>query len=402
MKTIKISNISLYLVLFGIWILFFHEILMSFCIIEMKLAYSGYFILFIALLIELKNRSLSFLKINYQLWVVSIWLFACFALLHGIAKSNSLQFLSRDIWPYSYFACFLLASRTERWRNIDKMIYQQFIIGLGIFIYIWLTTDIPFEREAISRNTISWDAPRIYWAWGLLFGWQYMFLSLKKEHTRSRKILTFLGMSLYIIFGIIMLKRQVIVELMLISFFKLLYENKIKKRDIVKWATIFVTISIMMFSVIKFYEGRENISYIEKIVSRSTEKGSALNTMLSSTRLHETPLNIYNQATFFELLYGQGLGSSVERDAQIVNVVENGILTIFLKGGLIYVIIWYFGFVLIIMETVFLTRGKKLLFGLLSAMVILGSPLAPFFIMFPSSAYQMFWFGRISSRLRDS
>ena len=375
---------------------------MSFSIIEMKVAYSGFFILFIALMIELMNNSLSYLKINYQLWVISIWLFACFALFHGIVKSNTLQFLSRDIWPYSYFACFLLAARSNRWHDIDKMIYQQFVLGLAIFIYIWMTTHIQFQREVIERNTISMDGPRIYLAWGLLYGWQYMFLSLKKDDLISRKLLTFLGTSLYVVFGIIMLKRKIIFDLVMISLFKLMYEKKVNKNNMNRLLAVFIAIAVIMFSIVKFYEEKQNISYMDKIVSRSTEKGSVLSTMLSSTRFYETPLNIYNQATFFELIYGQGLGSAVEKEGITDSVVESTLLTIFMKGGIIYLMIWYFGFLLIVMDTLLLMRDKKLLFGLLSTMFIIGSPIFSFFIMHFSSGYQMFWLGRCASRTMES
>jgi hypothetical protein len=392
---------SLYLVVLGMWILFFHELLKSLAIIEMIVAYCGFIILFIALLMELKIGALSFLKGKYRLWFKCILLFSFFALIYGIAKSHTLQFLSRDIWPYSYFACLLLAARTNKWKVIDKMIYSQFLIGLGVFVYVWLTLNITFERNVIERNTLSLTAPRLYMVWGLLYGWQYMFLSLKKEDPRSRKIVVILGIILNIVFGIVMLKRQTIIELGMIIVFKIIYVKKVQRVNIVKLAAVFVALLVVTFSILRFYEKKFNVSYLEGIASRSSEAGSILDTTLKNTRLIQTPLAIYNQANMFEVLCGQGLGSAVEKEGIIDTVVESGFFTIFMKGGILFLFIWYFGLFSIVKDTFLRMRGTKLIFGLLSTMFIISSPMGPFFIDYPSTGYKMFWLGRSASRERE-
>jgi hypothetical protein len=397
---IKKSDASLYLVVSGMWILFLHEALKSFAINVMPVAYSGYFILFFALLIELMNRALSFLDRKYRYWILSIWIFSVFALIYGIVKSYELQFLSRDIWPYSFFACFLLAARTTRWNTIDKMIYQQFLIGLGVFIYIGLTLDIPFQRHAIELNTGSWNVPRIYWAWGLLYGWQYLFLTYNNDMPLHRKMSTFLGITLFIAFGIIMLKRQMIVEIGIIGIFKLIYMVKVENANVIKLTVLLLAIAIVGLSIVRFYEKRENVEYINLIASRFTESGSMVETVLQNTRLLDTPQNIYNQASVFEIAYGQGLGSAVEKDGIVDTVVESGFFTIFMKGGIIYLMIWYFGFLSILKDVVLRMRRRKLLYGLLSAMFIISSPMSPFFIPYPASGYQMFWLGQCASRMK--
>jgi len=385
------------------WILFFHEVLKSFSIIKMPIAYCGFFILFSALLVELKNGSLALLYGKYRLWIICIWFFSIFALFYGMAKSHSLQFLSRDIWPYSYFACLLVAARINTWRAIDKMIYQQFFMGLIVFLYIFTTMDIlRLTRAAYDSSAVPWGGFNIYGAWGLLYGWMYMFLTFNKRQPVFRKIVTCLGIIFFLVFGIMMLKRQVIVELGMIIVFKLIYEIKIKKTNVFKLMIVFIVIIAVTFSIIKYFEYRANTQYFRKLILRSTESGSVLATILQNTRFIEQPLNIYNQASGFEILFGQGLGSSVVKDGVIDTVVESGFLTIFLKGGIIYLMIWYLGFFSILKDTLLRRRRDKLLFGLLSAMFIISSPMAPFFIGYFSSGYQMFWLGQCTSRLRRS
>lgn len=401
--------LSLYLVILGMWILFLHEVIKSFGVIEMYVAYSGFFILFIALLIELKNNALSFLNGKYYIWIISIWFFSVFALIYGgIAKLHSLQFLSRDIWPYSYFACLLLAARTNRWVVIDKMIYYQFLIGIGVFLYIGFSQDIIFERLMIGRNTLSWGEPRIYWAWGLLYGWQYMFLSFKKELPMHRKIVTILGIILFMSFGIIMLKRQPFVEFGAIFIIKSLFilniETSMKSIKIIL-LNFFIVLIIIVLSIklVENYEKKEQFSYMEALVSRSMQAGSPLNTILEDDRLSNTPLLIYNNANSLEVIWGQGLGSSVVRATGGNNTaVESGFFTVFMKGGVIFIIIWYFGFLNILWDTFFRKKKQNDIFGILSAVFIIFSPVFPFFISYPASGYQMFWLGRSVSRGRVS
>lgn len=399
-KIQRSARLSINLVIVGMWILFSHEVLKSFDIMKMYVAYSGFFILFSALLIELKNSSLSLLYVKYRFWIMGIWFFAFLIFLYGILKSYSLQFISRDIWPYGYFACLLIAARTNTWRAIDKMIYQQFFVGLVVFLCILVTVDITmFTRAAIERNTASWGGSRICWAWGLLYGWQYMFLSFDEEKPMFRKVVTFLGVTFFLVFGIIMLKRQVVVELGMMSVFKLVYMIKVKKANIIRWTTMFVVIIAVTFLIVKFYENRAGTEYFKALVSRSTESGSVLSTTLQNTRLLKTPLDIYNQASNFEILFGQGLGSSVVKDGVMDTVVESGFFTIFLKGGIIYLMIWYLGFFSILSNTLLWMRRDKLFFGLLSTMFIISSPMGPFFIDYFSTGYKMFWLGRCTSRV---
>lgn len=396
-KAQRDSRIPLNLVILGMWILFFHEVLKSFGIIVMYVAYSGFFILFSALLIALKKRYLSLLYGKYQLWIISIWIFASFILLYGILKSHSLQFLSRDIWPYSYFACLLVATRINTWRAIDKMIYQQFFIGLIVFLYILSTMDVSMlTRTVYDSSAVPWGTFNIYWAWGLMYGWMYMFLTFNKKQPAFRKIVTLLGIIFFLVFGIMMLKRQVIVELSMISFLKLIYEKK--KTNFIKWTILFFIIITTVFSIIRFSESHVNTEYFKKLILRSKESGSVLATILSNTRLSKQPRDIYNQASDFEILFGQGLGSSVVKDGVRDTVVESGLFTTFLKGGIVYLIIWYLGFFSILKDTFLKRKKDKLLFGLLSTIFIISSPMGPFFISYFSTGYIMFWLGRCTSR----
>ena len=401
-KVMKMSPLNLVIV--GMWILFFHEILKAFGVIQMYVSYSGYFILLGALLIELKNGYLSFLDGNYRLWILSISIFSIFALFYGVFKEHSLQFIVRDLWPYAYFACLLVAARINTLQTIDRMIYQQFFVGFAVFLFIFATVGpTSISRSLYDSSAVRWGEPNLYSAWGLLYGWMYMFLTYNKKQPTLRKIVAFLGMLCYIAYGIMMLKRQVLFDLGMLSILKLIYVGKVEKVNIARWIFAFITIIAVIIPFVGFFEKSTGIEYFNAYHSRLTEHGSIVLTISENTRLTEHPLNIYNQASDLEVLFGQGLGSSVVKDGILDTVVESGFFTTFLKGGLIYLVVWYIVFFLILKST-FLgwRRPEKILFGMLSSVFMLSSILGPFFIDHFSTGYKMFWIGVCASLVRVS
>ena len=414
-ETRKIDpRISLFLVIIGMWLQFIHFIFLSFSISQMYIAYTGYIILFIALIVEVSNKSTMELRSKYRKWFICLILLGSFSLLYGIVKFNSLQFISRDIWPYSYFACFLLAARLRSWDYLDKMVYWQFIVGTSIVIFIWLTVDVSFNRIALSQLNIAWDGPRLYTSRGLLFGWQYMFLSYSSKHSKLRRMITVIGITLYIIIGLIMLKRQLFVDLGLLIIFKIYYVHKMSSQIRLPsgaWSKssgiyssfrillLIVIIGLLISNVVQHYERIENVSYADEIIKRSKESGSLINTILENDRFYNTPLLIYNQAQPHELLIGQGLGVGIMRGTgKRDNSVESGFFTVFMKGGVIGILIWYWGLLMVLKDTFTLKKNDNFLFALLASLFILVSPVAPFFIMFPNAGYQMFWLGRVASK----
>lgn len=398
------TRISSNLVIAGMWLAFFHEVLQSFGHIHMFVAYSGYILLFSALFLELMNGALSLLENKYRTWVIMIFFFGLFVFIHGIVKANSLQFFSRDLWPYSYFACFLVAARADAWRSIDRMIVWQFMVGIAVFLYIAATLDIAsFTRQFISQNTSEWRGPRIYWAWGLLYGWQYMFLRFRKDQPLYQKLVTILGVISFVVFGVIMLKRQVIVELGMVCVAKSVYDVVVLKSSIIKNVITYAVVAIVVFSAITHYQKKYNVDYIEDLAERTTEHGSVSDTATKNTRLVDQPRYVYGNASAFEIIFGQGLGSGVMKDQkELVNTLESGFATALMKGGVIYLIVWYVGFILILKDALLLRRRDKLIFGFLSVIFIVSSPMGPFFFDYFSTGYKMFWLGAFTSCLRIS
>ena len=395
-------RISITLTVLGMWFLFFHEVLKSFCQLYPVIAYSGYILLFSALFIELMNGALLLLEDKYRSWVMAILCVGVLCCLYGLIKGNSLQFLSRDLWPYSYFSCFLIAARNDAWRTVDRMICLQFIVGLIVFLYISATIDLASPtRQLIMKNTSQWGGVRIYWAWGLLYGWQYMFLRFGKDQPLYQKIVTVLGVTSYIIFGVIMLKRQVIFELGMLCFAKFVYMKVVEKTSIARWIITIVVIGIATYSSLTYYQSKYNVDYAKNLSERTLEHGSVFDTALENTRMADQPRDVYRQASVFEVIHGQGLGSVVKNrgPAKVTNTLENAAATMFMKGGVISLIVWYFGFFFIIKDTILLKKRDRLLYGLLSTIFIISLPMVPFFTDYLWTGYKMFWLGRCASRL---
>jgi hypothetical protein len=119
-----------------------------------------------------------------------------------------------------------------------------------------------------------------------------------------------------------------------------------------------------------------------------------------NTRLYESRLRIFEQASDFEVLFGQGLGSAVEKDGVVDSVVESGLLTFFMKGGLMYVALWYAGLLGVVWTSLVGLPRAKAPFGFLSAVFVIGSVIGPVFIDHPSTGLRMLWLGRGAARLR--
>lgn len=393
------KDTPIYMVVGALWILIFHESLKAFGFIQMYLAYCGYLILFSALLFEIYFKYVRYVNSYYRKWIVLIFIFFIFSLVNGIIKGHTLQFMSRDVWPYSYFSCLFLAARKDIFYKIDKMIFYQFIYGIIVFIILLFSSELEgFTRNSYDATGIPEGSFNVYIAWGLLYGWMYMFITDGDNQPKTRRFITIVGCIFYVGFGLFMLKRQVIFELIILLFLKSIF--KLDKKNVFNrliLLTLLTVLPIMFFDLI-------SVDLIEKFYERLSGEGDILTTILNNPRISEHPTNIYNQALASEVLYGQGLGSSVLKDGVVDTVVESGFFTTFLKGGVVLILIWYFTFFKILKDFIrnqHLERFRTEL-GILCIIFITNSIFAPFFIDHFTTGYKMLWVGYLISKGREN
>ena len=408
----KRADLSLILMALGITLLFLNEILNSLTINYMVIFYTGYFILFLSLLLSLYRNGLTYLKRKYVDWLLAIWLFAAFMLLYGIWLNHDWRYISHDIWPFTYFSCFLVAAKKENWKVIDGMICFHFTIAIALVLYIWTIYGMNITREILTEPSLTWQIPSLYRAWGLLFGWPYMFLTYKTS-SLSRKILTIGGMAIFFLLALIILKRNPFIILALFITLALLLrirgkhtverltENKVMFKPLYRKLVTAALIAGALwggFLIYNLAHKATNVSYLRDVWARVDYQKDLKNTLLENPRLSTVPL-IVEQAECYEIFFGQGLGSTVPgRRLRLQNTYESGLFSLFLKGGVTYVIIWYLGFLSIGKQLFSRKESSVVLPQLIVVVFVIMSPISCLFDLYPRTGYLMLWLGRSMGR----
>ncbi len=406
----KKANLSLILMVLGMSILFLHEVLKSFAIIYMVISYTGSFILFLSLFCALNEGKLNYLERKYVNWLLVLWFFALFMLLYGILLKHDLRFMSRDIWPFAYFSCLLVAGKKENWKVIDKMIYFHFIAAIAVILYIWPIYGMDITRARVMKITMSWEIPRLYWAWGLLFGWPYMLLTYNYS-SLARKIITAVGIGIFFLLALFYEKRLPFITLSLLILLRIIFTKvtletsakKVIRKGLVRKLIMFGIIIIFFFGGFEIFnraQQKTGVVYTRELHHRFTSEGSLLDTFLRDDRLYWTPKLIFKQAEGYEILVGQGLGSTVYRASTggLNTTVESGLWAFMFQGGIVYTLLWYFGLANIIKEFFYRKKPSLVLSQVLVTLFVFLSPLSTLFDMYPLTGYLMLWLGYSMSR----
>jgi hypothetical protein len=371
----------------------------------MVIAYAGYFALFLSLFCALLGGKLGCLKKEYRLWLLLVFFYALFMLLYGVLQGHEFRYISRDIWPFAYFACLLVATRKKAWKTIDRMILLHFIVAITVVLYVWLTYyGLDVTRRKILAVNISWTKPSLYYAWQLLLGWPYMLLAY--SNSSLRRLIAVFGTGLYFLLALVFLKRLPIARLPLwILLIVVFPDNRIEIEEGAKGrikpnaclVRLGLLALILLFlggavRMIRVAGEKHGVSYLMNLYNRYTSVGgSIVDTTLAYERFSRDPKLIFQQTESLEILVGQGLGSTVWRPRAYNTVVETAILTFFLKGGIIYVALWYFG--LLGPVRYLLYRSQRRGFQLLVTSAVILSFASSFFDMNLETGYNMLWLG---------
>jgi hypothetical protein len=293
LKTIIKADLSLKLLVTGMSVLYLHEVLLSLAVIHMVIAYTGFIFLFLSLCTAIAEGKLNYLERKYAYWLLAIWLFALFMLLHGAFLGHDLRYISRDLWPFCFFACLLGAAKKDNWIAIDRMIYFQFTFAIALVLFIWFAYGLNITREILLQRTSSWEMPRLAWAWGLLNGWPYMLLTYTKSSLR-RRIITILGFTIFFVLVLMYEKRNPLVFLMLflglyIIFFKdrSMTKKMTNKSLIYKFVSVLLAVTALGIGSYIIVRAQETTGYyyVTRLIDRSFSRGGFIETLLHNSRL---------------------------------------------------------------------------------------------------------------------
>jgi hypothetical protein len=404
------GDLSFKLFLLGSYILFFHEVLYSFVIHHMTIYYTGNFILFLSILYAIWEGKLNYLEKKYMIWLLAVWLYTPVMLFHGIALDYELRYLTRDIWPFAYFASFLAAVKKDKWKAVDRMIYYQFIIAVISVTCIWSIYGMDITRQKLIGISYIYETPVLYWAWGLLGGWSYLIITFKNE-TLYRKIITIAGTGIFFLFAILYLKRQpffMFSLLILLLMYSRAYFGKAKKpskiiitHNILGRILIFVTVIMITWTGVQLFKQAELLTgshYLEELRHRFTLKGGIISTMKADDRISGTTKQIFENAEGLTIFFGQGFGSVILKAGRLCSSVESGLASFFFKGGIIYTVIWYLGFLNIVKDYFLRRKINVVQFQIVVLLTVIPSVMSSVFISFPTTGYFMACLGRCMAR----
>ena len=400
------ADLSLKLFVTGMSVLYLHEVLLSLAVMHMIIAYIGFIFLFLSLCTAILEGKLNYLERKYSNWLLAIWFFALFMLLHGAVLGHDLRYISRDLWAFCFFACLLAAAKKDNWIVIDRMVYFQFTFTIVLVLFIWSAYGLNITREILIQKNYSWEMSRLAWAWHLLYSWPYMLLTYKRS-SLVRRMITILGFTIFFILALMYTKRNPMVSLIVfiglyVIFFKdsLMTKEIAKKSLIYKFVSVLLAITVLSTGVYLIARAQEKsgYNYVAGLLDRSSSRGGFIDTLLHDPRLDSIPKDIIAEAEAYQIVVGQGLGSTIFRGSVQVNSVENGLMLLFLKGGILYTILWYFG-LLNILKDLFRRKKRSVVpFQIMSSVIIIMSPIQPFFDMNLPVGFIMLWFGRSMAR----
>ena len=400
------ADLSLKLLVTGMSVLYLHEVLLSLAVMHMIIAYIGFIFLFLSLCTAILEGKLNYLERKYSNWLLAIWFFALFMLLHGAVLGHDLRYISRDLWAFCFFACLLAAAKKDNWIVIDRMVYFQFTFTIVLVLFIWSAYGLNITREILIQKNYSWEMSRLAWAWHLLYSWPYMLLTYKRS-SLVRRMITILGFTIFFILALMYTKRNPMVSLIVfiglyVIFFKdsLMTKEIAKKSLIYKFVSVLLAITVLSTGVYLIARAQEKsgYNYVAGLLDRSSSRGGFIDTLLHDPRLDSIPKDIIAEAEAYQIVVGQGLGSTIFRGSVQVNSVENGLMLLFLKGGILYTILWYFG-LLNILKDLFRRKKRSVVpFQIMSSVIIIMSPIQPFFDMNLPVGFIMLWFGRSMAR----
>ena len=244
-----------------------------------------------------------------------------------------------------------------------------------------------------------------------------------------RKIITITGVFIYLALAVLYGKRTPFLELVIfiLSFFYVWanYKHGVRYGRRVFLGKLMIVVSLVIGALLFIKIDSEvgqvvGVSPIDALEQRFLQgeggqnvKGDSpdgfveavaqmVDLVIHGDRLGDKPAEIIAQANGWEIIFGQGMGSTILRMDSMGNLsyaVESGLIQTFFKGGIVFVILLYLGLVAIVFDVL---RGKFYTFPAVTILVFMKvvlSPLGPLLINFPvTTGYLLLWLGASASK----
>ena len=321
--------------------------------------FSGPFFLLLSTFIAITEGQFRRIKNRYRTWIICLLLYFIFIIINGLLiNRNEIRLVTLDMLMFSMvFPGILIGAKKFNWIRFDKIVINIFLINI-LFLLPYIGSYGSLMQE--MRRTIIVGYGQIpYFFWGGLEMWPYILLTMKNRSLFYR-IVSIVGIILYFYFALIFLKRAPFVYAIL---FILLYLFSYKLNIKTVMRNIYLSIAVIITSFLIFWQ-IEVSSTVERLQGRFVEKGDLTSTLLMSNRISYDYGLVLSQLSSLEYMIGRGLGGTVQDVGEtnyedMTSTLHNGPALMMLKGGFIWMIIWYSGWFMLIKDFMY-NKNKHL------------------------------------------
>lgn len=419
------STFSAKLFILGMTLVFFFHVYLSFIIhssgkqvFNTIIQHLGYYCIFLSFLICLMEGSLKYLKPIYKKWLFYVLGYILILFLIGFLNDNyfskPLYHTAVDCFSFVYFAGILVSCKNRNLRLLDRMLTLHFFIGSILCAYGLMHSN--------SLTPIDLRFSPVYEFWSnLMYGWPYFFLTLNRGSI-YRKIIAISGIFLYVLIAILVLKRLPFIMILLHLYF---LRSLVKKQNYYERINTFskskilgtfklvtgVCVFFLCLNIFGVFNISENANKNYGIsgmyqrlfhVDKSEKTDNVFDTLNQNYRFAYEPIMVFENATKYDIIFGRGIGATIPApDVSIDGMsgtLHNGLLVFILKGGIVFLVIWYSGMWISIKK--FFKNKKYSLIPYFSIIIVttIVSPVGAFLTPTNHFGLVMIAIGRVASK----
>lgn len=321
-------------------------------LIRMFLYLSGPIFLILSLIVALLEGQHKRIKKHYWAWILIVHSCLLVLLINGVLiHQNNLRLITFDLLLYIFFLPgILIGAKEMNWKGLDTLFLSIFFLNSLLLIpYVGSFTNI---AEQIRSSITGAYGQVPYNLWGGLVCWPYFLLTMK-DRPPYAKVMTTIGMGIYLLFALIFLKRAPIVYLFLFSVL-LLYSNRFRLNIKVNFNKFFFLISSIVL-IVSIFQFIQVSPLVERLYDRFYVSGSFLSTVTKNNRILYDVGLVATQLSPLELIMGNGFGGTVidtgnHYPDETTHSLHNFMALAVMKGGFLFFAIWYYGWLMFIFD----------------------------------------------------
>ncbi len=346
--------------------LFYVQVALGFQIVRFINLYSvGYFCLFFSMLCAFFEEKMRYFRSIYQKWLWLLFVYFGFISILSIINldlSKSVWHTSSDVFAIFCFSGIFVAGKIENWKVIEKILVLHFALSTILCIFFTLTYG---HALLYSEVLVS----PIFQFWGLQYGWPYFLLTLNTGGF-LRKIVAIVGVCTFFVLSVFFLKKSPFAQGVFLIGISLVINIFVIKRKMLKrlkFHRILASTGLLIFFALVILSGVKVMGLdsiteeygegygVHGLYGRFMQYGSIYNTVLADYRITYEGKAVLEDISFFEMVFGRGIGATIPVDdlhssEGIQGELHNGMAKLFLKGGILLLIIWYVGWLFMIID----------------------------------------------------